>query len=200
VAASTAAAAASAAMIPHGRKWIAWHTRLGIPVGLAPRRASTPGAGRTCELIFGQPGLRYLGPWTDRIQHGYLIVIGITNPGRSTVRSGDFSSPLTFAFPGQEIHAARLLHEPHGRPPGRVPRVPVVQALARDSPGADRAARAQLTGDFLLRPGDSYSLQLVLTGTPAGTSRRLWHEGSLTRGKIIPPPLRESMPHDDLAV
>ena len=49
------------------------------------------------------------------------------------------------------------------------------------------ATRVQLTGDFLLRPGDSYSLLLILTGTPAGRSR-IQQEGALAGGKIIPPP------------
>ncbi len=44
----------------------------------------------------------------------------------------------------------------------------------------------QLRSDFLLRPGDSYSVLLVLSGTPADDSRRIEQEGSLTGGEIIP--------------
>jgi hypothetical protein len=183
-------AAACAAFVLLSRKRIAWDTRLDMPAGLALRHAALPGAGQAGDLILGEPGLHYPGPWTSGIQHGWLVVLSITNPGPSAIRSGDFSTPLTFAFPGRQVCTARLVPEPADRNPGAASRMPAVRAPAQGGPAAGHAgpdtARLELTGDFLFRPGDSYSLLLVLTGTPAGKSR-VRHEGSLTRGKIIPP-------------
>jgi len=146
--------------------------------------STSPGRPRTGRLVLGEPGLCYRGPWADGIQHGWLVVVGITNPGPATVRGGDFRAPLAFAFPGRTVHAARLLPESAGRPARTGPGMPAVRVPGQGGPAA---ARVELTGDFLLRPGDSYSLLLILGGTPAGQSRRIRHEGSLARGRIIPP-------------
>jgi hypothetical protein len=182
--AAMTAVAACAAFILLSRKQIAWDTWLDMPAGLDGQPAAAPGGGPVGHLVLGEPGLRYCGPWAGGIQHGWLVVVGITNPGPATSRSGDFSTPLAFAFPGREVHAARLLPESAGRPARTGPGMPAVRVPGQDGPAA---ARVELTGDFLLRPGDSYSLLLVLSGTPADQSRRVRHEGSLARGRIIAP-------------
>jgi len=191
-AAMMTAVAACAVVVLVGRKRITWDAWLDMPVGLSRQEVPAPDARRIRELVMGEPGLRYPDPWPAGSQQGWLVILGITNPGPAAVRSGDFSAPLTFAFPGREVHATRILPEPAGRPPGRAPRMPAVRVPARSSPDAGqagiRATGVQLTGDFLLRPGDSYSLLLILTGTPSGRSRRIRREGALAGGKIIPPP------------
>jgi hypothetical protein len=183
-----AAVAACAAIVLVIRKRITWDTWVDMPVGLSPQDAAAPDMGRTCELILGRPGLRYPDPWTAGAQQGWLVILGITNPGPATVRSGDFTAPLTFAFPGRQVQATQVLPESAGRLPGRAPAVRMPAQSSPDAGHADiRATRVQLTGQFLLRPGDSYSLLLILTGTPAGRSR-IQQEGALAGGKIIPPP------------
>ena len=182
--AAMTAVAACAVFILLSRRQITWDTRLDMPAGLARQHAAVPGSGLAGRLVLGEPGLRYRGPWADGIQHGWLVVVGITNPGPATVRGKDFRAPLAFAFPGRQVHAARLLPEPARRPARTGPGMPAIRVPGQ---GAPAAARVELTGDFLLRPGDSYSLLLVLSGTPAGRSRRIRHEGSLARGRIIAP-------------
>jgi hypothetical protein len=180
--AAMTAVAACAAIVLLSRKRITWDAWLDMPVGLSRRDAPALDMGRTRELILGEPGLRHHpDPWTTDVQQGWLVVLGITNSGAATVRSGDFSAPLTFAFPGREVHATQILHEPAGRLQGRAFRVPTVRIPTQGSPCV------QLTDDFLLRPGDSYSLLLILTGAPAGRSFRVRHEGALASGKIIAP-------------
>jgi hypothetical protein len=110
--AAMTAVAASAIFILLSRRQITWDTWLDMPAGLARQPAEAPGSGPAGRLVLGEPGLRYRGPWADGIQHGWLAVIGITNPGPATVRGRDFSTPLAFAFPGRTVHAARLLAEP----------------------------------------------------------------------------------------
>ncbi len=163
-------------------------------IGLSPQDTPAPDTGRTCELILGGPGLRHPDPWTAGARQGWLIVLGITNPGPATVHSGDFTAPLTFAFPGRQVHATQILPESADRGPGRTALVPEVCLPAQGGPEASRSgsspARVQLSGDFLLRPGDSCSLLLILAGTPADDSLRIQQEGSLAGGKIIPCPSR----------
>jgi hypothetical protein len=190
-AAGLAAAAGCAVIVPLSRKRVSWDALLDMPVGLSRQGAPAPEAGWAGELVLGEHGLRYPGPWTAGIEQGWLVLVGITNPGPSAVRSADFSIPLTFAFPGRQVRASRILPEPAGPARRRAPRAPAVRMAARRDPDAGQAAISatgvQLSGDFLLRPGDSYSLLLMLTGTPAGRSRRIHHEGALTGGRIIPP-------------
>jgi hypothetical protein len=191
-AAAMAAVTARAVAVVLSRKRITWDALIDIPVGLSRQDARGPDAGGIRELILGEPGLRYHGPWAGTRQ-GWLVIVGITNPGPAAVRSGDFSAPLSFAFPGRQVHATRLVPEPPGdRPPRQAPQPPSVivppQDRADDSHAGVPGACVQLTGNFLLRPGDSYSLLLILTGTPAGRSPRIHHEGALAVGKIIPPP------------
>ena len=168
------------------RKRIACEVRLDMPVGLTRQHALASEPGGVRELILGEPGLRYTGPWTADIQHGWLVVLGVANTGTAAIRSTDFSTPLAFAFAGREIHAVRLIPEPAGRTQSRAAWVPAVQLSAQNAgPGA---ARVQFSGNFLLRPGDSYSLVLILTGTVTDETRRIQHEGSLAGGSIMLPP------------
>jgi hypothetical protein len=166
--AALAAAVACAVIAPRSRKRVSWDALVDMAVGLSRHDAAAPGAGWTGELILGKPGLGYDGPWTAGIGQGWLVVVGVTNPGPSAVRGGDFSTPLTFAFPGRQVHASRILREPDGRARGGAPSVSIAP---RSRPGAGHASVSatgvQLSGDFLLRPGDSYCLLVMLTGTPA---------------------------------
>ena len=50
---------------------------------------------------------------------------------------------------------------------------------------APRAAHLEVSGDFVLRPGDSYSITVILSGTPATSCRPIEVDGALTNGKII---------------
>ena len=146
-----AAVAACAAIVLVIRKRITWDTWVDMPVGLSPQDAAAPDMGRTCELILGRPGLRYPDPWTAGAQQGWLVILGITNPGPATVRSRDFTAPLTFAFPGRQAHATQVLPESAGRLPGRAPAVRMPAQSSPDAGHADiRATRVQLTGQFLL--------------------------------------------------
>jgi hypothetical protein len=65
---------------------------------------------------------------------------------------------------------------------------PSIRLSPEDTPDPARAARMHLTGDYVLRPGDSYTIMLVLSGIPAPRTRRIQQEGSLASGKIIPGP------------
>jgi hypothetical protein len=46
----------------------------------------------------------------------------------------------------------------------------------------------QAADDVLLRPGDGYTVTLLLSGAPASHSRRIQHHGSLAAGKITTEP------------
>ncbi len=86
-AAVMAAVAACAAIVLLSRKRITRDAWLDMPVGL-----SRPDAGRTRELILGEPGLRNPDPQCDGLQQGWLVVLGITNPGPAAVRAGTSAS------------------------------------------------------------------------------------------------------------
>lgn len=172
------------------RKRIAWETWLDMPIGLELRQAPGTDAAMTAEIILGDPGLRYSGPFTGSEEQGWLVVLGITNLGSAPVRGRDFSASLTFAFPGRQIHAARVLPETAARTARRAARAPAIRLSGADSPesgsGASRPARMYLIGDYVLHPSDSYTVMLLLSGNPAVHSRRIQQEGSLASGRIIP--------------
>jgi hypothetical protein len=168
------------------RKRLAWETCFDMPVGLtAPHGADT---GRPFELLLGEPGLRYPDPWADSTEQGWIVLLGITNPGCAPVRGRDFRIPLTFTFPGRRIHATRIVREPSGRAGRPAAGAPAIRLSARDSAepssGAIRPTRMHFTGDYVLCPNDSYTVMLLLSGTPAAPAD-IHQEGTLARGKII---------------
>jgi len=158
------------------RKRIAWETYLDMPVGLTFQQEPGTGTPLIIELHIQEP---CPGP-----QDGWLVALGITNPGCAPVRGSDFSAPLTFTFPGREIRAAQISPEPAGTAASRARHLP----SARVSAAGGHAACLEIGGDFLLRPGGSYSVTVILSGTPAASSSHIQQEGSLTSGKIITRP------------
>lgn len=80
-------------------------------------------------------------------------MLGITNPGIAHVRSRDFSAPLTFVFPGREIHATQISPESAAPAASTAPQLPAARVSPANEPTGNHAARLELGGDFLLRPG-----------------------------------------------
>jgi hypothetical protein len=97
---------------------LAWHILLDMPVGLAWRDAMV-GAAQVPELVLGERGLRYPGPYAGETEQGWLVILRITNTGHVAVRDKDFSAPLTFAFPGRNICTTRIHRESARRAIGR---------------------------------------------------------------------------------
>jgi hypothetical protein len=196
-AALAAAAAICAVIVLLSRKRITWETCLDIPVGLAAGQPGGTGTAMSCTIVFGEPRLRYAGPYTDGAGQGWLVVLAVTNTGLVPVRDKDFRTPLTFAFPGRQVHSTQIRPGPAARTRGgrrasRTPLMPAARADAGDRPGrggSSRPARIQLRGRFRLNPNDNFTLTVILTGTPADASARIRHEASLTGGKIISGPL-----------
>jgi hypothetical protein len=156
--------ATTAATVSLTRERIAWEAYLDMPVGLTlpqePGAGSTPIAGK---LHFGEPrpGTGLADP-----QEGWLVALGITNAGHVPVRDTDFSAQLAFTFPGREIHATQISPRPTTPVASTTRQPPAARVSAPNGPAGNHAARLELSGDFLLRPGDSYSLTLILSGTP----------------------------------
>jgi hypothetical protein len=80
------------------RKRIAWEAYLDMPVGCTLRQEPVTGTPVISQLHFGEPSS---GPGPAGPQDGWLVALGITNPGQAPVRGKDFSAPLTFTFPGR---------------------------------------------------------------------------------------------------
>jgi hypothetical protein len=158
------------------RKRIACETYLDMRVGLTLRQEPGTGTPVIGELRFGETRP---GP-----QEGWLVALGITNPGRMPVRGSDFSAPLTFTFPGREIRATWISPEPAGTAASRARQLP----SARVPAAGGHAACLEIGGDFLLRPGGSYSVTVILSGIPAASYSHIRQEGSLTNGKITTTP------------
>jgi len=175
--------AAGAALLT--RRRIAWDACLDMPIGLTMRQEPGTGTAAITGIAFGEPGLRSPGASAPGVREGWLVVLGITNPGLVAVHSRDFTAPLAFAFPGREIHATQIRPGPAASTAKRAPRMPSVKVSAGAGSAGDHAARMELSGDFQLRPGGGYSVMLVLTGTPADSSRPIQQGGSLTGGKIV---------------
>jgi hypothetical protein len=176
-AATAALLAALAVTVAAGflaRKRLAWETCFDMPVGLATPYAA--GTSMAVQILLGEPGT----------EQGWLVFLCITNPGHTRVRGTDFSAPLSFSFPGQRVHAARILPEPAGPTAQRTALKPTIRLSPGSTQEPDYAARMHLTGDYVLRPGDSYTIMLVLSGTPAARGPRMQPEGALAAGKIIP--------------
>jgi hypothetical protein len=69
-------------------KRLAWETWFDMPVGL-----STPpgtGTGTPLELHLAEPGLYHPGLCADSSEQGWIVPLGITNPGCARVRGRDF--------------------------------------------------------------------------------------------------------------
>lgn len=182
-AAPAAARAITAAVVFLTRKRIAWEVYLDMPVGLTPGQEPGTGTPMISQLHLGEPS-----PGPAGSQEGWLVALGITNPGHTPVRGRDFSAPLTFAFPGREIQATQISPGPTGPAASTVRQLPAARVSAANLPAGNHAARLELSGDFILRPGASYSLMIILSGTPDTSSRPIEQEGSLTNGKIITMP------------
>jgi hypothetical protein len=163
-------------------KRIAWEAYLDMRVGLTLRHELGTGAPVISELHFGEPSP---GPGPAE---GWLVGLGITNRGLVPVRGRDFSDPLAFTFPGREIHATQI--SPGSAPPAAstARQLPEARVSAANRLAGNQAARLELSGGFLLLPGASYSVTVILSGTPADSSRPIEQEGSLTNGKIITTP------------
>ena len=166
------------------RKRVAWDVYLDMSVGLTPTQALGTDTGMTCEMLLGHPGLRDIGHHTGSAEQGWLLMLGITNPGFVPVRGRDFRVPLTFVFPGREIRASQILPEPASLT-SKAPQMPAVHVPAESRVIGRANNRIQLSGDFTLHPRESYSVMLVLSGTPADHSRRIQDGGELTGGKIV---------------
>lgn len=176
-----AVAALCAVAVLLTRKRITWSARLDVPVGFTPGPAVT-GSGPAGTIEFADDGLWDAGPHPPGTGQAWLVILAITNPGLTPVRSADFRTPLTFTFPGRQVHTAQVRPSPRRRA-----RCPVPAACAAPSgPGqpSDQAA-IQLQGGFRLSRNEELTLLAVLSGTPAPASPRIRQQGSLTGGKII---------------
>ena len=171
------------------RKRLAWETCCDMPAGLSAPHGT--GTGTSFEPPPGEPCLRDPGACGDGTEQGWLVLLSVTNPGCTRIRGRDFRAPLTFAFPGRQIRATRIVPEAPVQAARPVGNAPAIRLSPGDSlvcgAAVSRPARMYFTGDYVLRPSDSYTVMLVLSGTPTGPVR-IRQEGSLTTGKIIPRP------------
>lgn len=160
------------------RKHLAWHTWLDEPIGLTFPTPGTPGviylegpdASGDCLC---QPG----------VTPGWLVLIGIRNRGRTSVRSADFTDLPTFTFPGRQVISAQIA----AGPAARTTRPPQIRLSTPHSPDDRGTDRVELTGDFRLSPGGGCTLTFLLTGTPARYPP-VQHDGALRAGKITDEP------------
>lgn len=168
------------------RKRLAWHAWLDMPVGLKPSQTT---GGPTGHILLGEISLCYDGPYAPDVRGGWLVMLAVTNTGWTPVRGSDFAAPLTFAFPGRQILSAQISPDPAVRAATQRANPPTICLSTENSrqlrAGNRNQARIQVAGDFLLRPGHSYAITVILSGTPAPDSPRILQDGSLTGGKII---------------
>lgn len=158
------------------RKSVTWHAILDMPVRLMqPRDASGESRGR---LIFGQQDTGH------DTRPGWLVLLDVSNTGGSPIRSADFTAPLSFTFPGRQVVASWVSHEPTGRRSGRTAPGSGLYSL----PCPAEPERVQLAGHFLLRSAAGYGITVVLTGTPvAGYQSPIRLDGALARGRVSSP-------------
>lgn len=180
-AALAAIAALCAVAVLLTRKRITWSARLDMPVGFTPG-PSAAGAGPAGTIEFADDGLRDAGWHPPGTGQAWLVILAITNPGLTPVGSEDFRTPLTFTFPGRQVHTAQVRANPRTSNGCLAP----AAGAAPTGPGqpGDRAA-IQLRGGFRLSRNEELTLLAVLSGTPAPASPRIRQEGSLTGGKIV---------------
>ena len=184
-AALAAAAATALVTVLLTRKRVTWSACLDMAVGFTPDQPSGTGTGPTGAIEFADHGLSGIGPHPTSTCQGWLVILAITNPGLAPVRSEDFSTPLTFTFPGRQVHAAQVHPGPQTRArPGRP--VPAAQAATSGpgQPGDGDKAAIQLQGGFRLNRNQELTLLAVLSGAPSPDSPRIRQEGSLAGGKI----------------
>jgi hypothetical protein len=168
------------------RKRLAWRTWIDMPVGLDAGQAVGHGMART--ILLGESGLRYPGPYDGSIQQGWLVLLAIINTGRAAVHGHDFSAPLTVTFPGRQIHTARIGHDlarQRRRPADSLPGIRISTGHDLEPGAKTRHVRMHLVGDYVLHPNDSYTVMLVLSGTPTAPTRHVRLDGTLTGGQLI---------------
>ena len=120
------------------RKRLVGETWLDMPVGLTS--VLTAGTETPSQLLLGEPEFGYHKPGADSTGQGWLVLLGITNPGWTRVCGREFRAPLTFTFPGRQIHAARILPDPAARTAGRAARTPAIGGRQhRAGPAGDMA-------------------------------------------------------------
>jgi hypothetical protein len=180
-AALAAIAALCAVAVLLTRKRITWSARLDVPVGFTPG-PSAAGTGPAGTIEFGDDDPWDADPHPPGTGQAWLVILAITNPGLIPVRSEDFRTPLTFTFPGRQVHTAQVRASPRTSNRCLVP----AAGAAPTGPGqpSDQAA-IQLQGRFRLSRNEELTLLAVLSGTPAPASPRIRQEGSLTGGKIV---------------
>lgn len=162
------------------RKRLTWSACLDMPVGSAPGTSTAP----AWTLEFAERGLLAACPHSPGTPQAWLVILAISNPGLSPVRSEDFVAPLTFTFPGRQVHSAEIHPGPRTR--ARTGRPAPIASAPTSVPGQPgRRAAIELQGGFRLRRNEELTLLAVLSGTPAPAAPRIRQEGSLTGGKII---------------
>ena len=149
-----------------------------MPVALTAQQAPGTGTRILRVTLTGEPGSsagRDTAGERDRAgeDEAWLVIVRITNSGFAPIRDEHFSTPLGFEFPGREVRGIQIS-------PGQAIRTRPVPAVHTP------AGRVQLSGDFLLRRGDSCSLMAVLQGRPAAPFRRIKQDGCLAGGTITP--------------
>jgi len=184
VAALAAAAALCAVAVLLTRKRITWSACLDMPVGFTPCQPPGTSTGSAGTIEFADHGLLDAGPHPPGTWQAWLVILAITNPGLAPVRSEDFNAPLTFTFPGRQVHTAQV--RPGPQTPARAGHPVPAAHTARSGPGQPgHQAAIQLRGGFRLNRNEELTLLAVLSGTPSPDSPRIQQEGSLTGGTII---------------
>jgi hypothetical protein len=155
----TLAAIRAAWPAPAGLKRITWQADLDTPVWLVQEPA--PGQlAYTTKIIFTDPA----GPPPDGSEQARLVLLTVTNTGLAPIRDQDFTTPLTFTFPGRQVRGTQIHHRtaagtPITRPGLRAQPARSDQTGPRDSPGSIR-----LHGQFNLKHNDTLTLAMILTG------------------------------------
>ena len=116
------------------RKRIAWETYLDTPIGLAQWDEPGTGTATISRILLGKPRPRSRGPASAGPSEGWLVILGISNPGRAHVRGADFSMPLTFTFPGREIRATQISPAPTVPAASAAPQLPAARVSAANGP------------------------------------------------------------------
>ncbi len=179
----------AAALLP--RKRLEFLVFLDMPVGLTPPEAGPAGPERA--IVFTRaPDQGGQEPRADGTQPGWLVLLGIRNQGPAPIRGTDFGLPPAITFPGRQVLAAWLSAAPaagrerrHG--PWPTTRGPDGVAAA-PYPGSGDPDQVRLTGNFLLRPQDAYTITVILSGTPMAGSRPVHPDGALASGRSISRP------------
>jgi hypothetical protein len=167
------------------RRRLTWHALLDLPVRLTPPRDTADGPARSLLLGHREPG-------DDGTEPGWLVMLDVSNTGWWPVHSTDFTTPLSFAFPGRQVLAVWLSPKPAARRTARPAPEPAIR-LPGGTSGQRLSAggpdRVQLAGRFLLRPADGYGITVILTGTPAaGFHHPIQLGGAFPGGRVTASP------------